>query len=133
MNVKRIAALLALLCLLISTAPAEGMFPVVLSPDLNPGPADGFLFEDGVLTFTQPGEYLLSGSLDQGQIRVDSVTEGKITLYLNGVSVHNENGPALFVGEVDPRLVISLVEGSLRKACLMSDEPTILKPLMFCT
>ena len=109
---KRFFALLALLCLLFSAAPADGMIPVVLSPDLTPEASDGYTFQDGVLTFVRPGDYLLSGSLDQGQIRVDCPDDGKVTLYMNGVSVHNENGPALFIGEVSPRLVISLVEGT---------------------
>lgn len=50
--------------------------------------------EDTVL-ITEGGAYVISGSLSDGMIQVD--TEEEVKLVLNGVSITNEDGPAIYV------------------------------------
>ena len=90
----------------------EGMIPVALEMDMDGTIAEGVDARDGIVTISRPGEYLLSGEMEQGQIFVNCAEDGKVTLYLNGVKVHNEQGPALIVGQCQPRLMVSLVDGT---------------------
>ena len=73
---------------------------------------EGITFADGTLTIVAPGEYMLSGELTNGQQLVDCEDEGKVTLYLNGVTIHTEGAVAIRFGECKPKAVLSLVDGS---------------------
>ena len=73
---------------------------------------EGITFADGTLTIVAPGEYMLSGELTNGQLLVDCEDEGKVTLYLNGVTIHTEGAVAIRFGECKPKAVLSLVDGS---------------------
>ena len=95
----------------ILTAAGEGMIPITLSTEGVQTENEGIRIDGQTVTITQPGEYLVDGTLDNGQILVDCQENGKVTLYLNGVSIHNETGPALLIGNCSPRAVVSLVEG----------------------
>ena len=108
---KAIIAMLILLALcLAGSALAEGPVSVRFDDSGIGGEIAGVRFEDGRLLITQPGEYILSGELTNGQIAVDCAEDGRVTLVLNGVRVHCETGPALLIGECSPRLVITLAE-----------------------
>lgn len=104
--------LTAVILLLAAASAAEGMISVLLAQDGTRSEAEGVTVDGNIVTITRPGDYLISGRLEQGEIRVDSRESGKVTLYLNGVSVHNETGPAIRISECSPRTVISLVEGT---------------------
>ena len=96
-----------MILMIAGTAMGEGMTPVVLETNMNGTIAEGVDARDGTVTISRPGEYLLSGEMEQGQIFVNCQDDGKVTLYLNGVKVHNEQGPALIVAkwpEYDERL-----------------------------
>ncbi len=71
---------------------------------------EGVTFSDGVLSIVSPGEYMLSGELTNGQISVDCPQEGKVTLYLNGITVRTESVAAILIGECKPKVVLSLVD-----------------------
>ena len=61
-----------------------------------------------VVHITQPGTYVLSGTLSAGQIAVDLVEDAKtdpsavVTLYLNGVDILADGGPTagIFVPQI---------------------------------
>lgn len=55
------------------------------------------------------GDYLVSGSVSDGQIEVN--TTEKVKLYLNGVSIANSSGPAIQITDAK-RIVIVLMEGT---------------------
>ena len=55
---------------------------------------------------------MLSGELTNGQISVDCAEDGKVVLYLNGITVRTESVAAILIGECKPKVVISLVEKS---------------------
>ncbi len=107
---KKLAVILAILLFLAGSVSAEGMKILQLSDAGVENLPEGVSFEEGCLTISKPGDYMLSGSLSNGQIVVDCKDHGKVTLYLNGLSVHNETSAAILIGECDPRAVISTVD-----------------------
>jgi adhesin HecA-like repeat protein len=112
-------ALALMLCFLaplwFSASAQADSVPVVidLSDDGIAVDSPGIYADGSKLTITLPGEYLLRGTLSNGQIIVDCEQEGKVRLYLGGISVHCENGPALYIKKCAPRLTIDLVEGTV--------------------
>ncbi|MBQ8821543.1 MAG: carbohydrate-binding domain-containing protein [Lachnospiraceae bacterium] len=57
--------------------------------------------EGKVVTFTDEGTYVISGSLSGGQLVVDAAKEDKVQLVLEGVSVTNDSSAALYVKQAD--------------------------------
>ena len=115
MTMKKMAALGLLLTFLlcaVSGAGAEGLVLLDLDAGLSDTPAEGVTFAGGVLSIQKAGEYLLSGTLENGQVFVDCKDDGKVILHLNGLKAHCESGPALLVGYVSSRLEIDLADGS---------------------
>ena len=77
--------------------------------------ASGAVVEGSILTISEPGEYTLSGTLDNGQIIVNTgEAEGKVTLILNGVELSNLSGPVL-VAEKAEKLKITVSEGTINQ------------------
>lgn len=67
----------------------------------------------GDVTITEAGTYTLSGTLADGQIVVDADSDNdKIQLILNGVSVTNSDGPAIYVKSAD-KVFLTLAEGTV--------------------
>ena len=95
----------------LSALAGEEMASIVLS-DAGIQASPGVEVTGTRVRITQPGSYLVSGSLAEGQLEVDCPQQGGVTLYLSGVDIRNATGPALLVGECSPRLTISLVDGT---------------------
>ena len=57
---------------------------------------DGAAFSGRTLTIRQAGTYVLSGKLENGQVLIDTGKNDTVRLVLNGVSLHNETGPAIY-------------------------------------
>ena len=55
----------------------------------------GITFNRSSITINQSGNYILSGSLAEGSIIVD--TDGSVNLTLNNASITNPNGPAIYI------------------------------------
>lgn len=110
---KKICLFLFVLLLLASSAFAEeGMKMVSFSDAGLERETGGVSFADGVLTISSPGEYMLSGEMTNGRIAVECKEEGKVTLYLNGISIRSESVCAFLIGECKPKVVLSLVDQS---------------------
>ena len=106
-----LVSVLICICAVCASSAAEGGMKIIAFSDAGPEKeTDGVGFDKGVLSIGKPGEYMLSGTLSNGQIHVDCTEEGEITLYLNGISVRNETSSALLIGECQPKLILSLVE-----------------------
>ena len=116
---KGLCIILAIvLCMLtFSSSALADTAPVVIDLDDSGIAADspGVFTEGSVVTITLPGEYLLRGSLSNGQVIVDCETDGKVRLFLKGVSIHCENGPALHIKKCKPRLTIDLAEDTVNE------------------
>ena len=65
-----------------------------------------------VVRITSGGVYLIEGSLTDGQIVVDVGKSAKVRLILNGASVENSRGPALYVLSAD-KTTLTLAEGTV--------------------
>lgn len=95
-------------------APTEPVDPedvVMAVIDLNSMFVDGSgaAFNGNVLSITQVGTYIISGTLGEGMIEVN--TTEKVKLKMNGVSVTNSAGPALQITNAK-RLTMTLIEGT---------------------
>ena len=66
----------------------------------------GATFSNGRLTISQAGTYVLSGTLTNGQILIDVDKNDTVRLVLNGVSLHNEGGPAIFSPKAEKVVLI---------------------------
>lgn len=74
--------------------------------------AQAIALGDGDVTITQPGTYLLSGTLDDGRVTVDvSGEEDKVQLVLGGVRIYSEGGAAICVLNAD-KVFITLAAGT---------------------
>lgn len=93
-------------------AAEEGLTVVELSDGMTQPEGNKVLVDGNTVTLTQPGEYLLSGTLTDGMLVVDIADKGKVTVHLNNVSIHHENGPAVYIKNGDPRVTVSLADGS---------------------
>lgn len=72
---------------------------------------EGATVSDNTVTITDGGTYVLSGTLENGQVRVETADEIDVQLVLNGVSITNETGPAIYVVNAN-QTTITLAEGT---------------------
>ncbi len=63
------------------------------------------------VTIKAEGTYLLSGTLDDGQIRVDAGENDKLQLVFDGVTVNSSSSAALYIREAD-KVFVTLAAGS---------------------
>lgn len=84
---------------------------VALSDDGIQVEGAGATAEESMLTLSAEGTYVLSGALSNGGIIVAAGDEEKLQIVLDGVTVHNETGPALYVDNAD-KVFVTLAEGS---------------------
>lgn len=71
---------------------------------------EGVSISGNVVNITGEGTYIVSGSLPDGMINVN--TKLKVKLKLNGVNITNSTGPAIMVNDAK-RLTITLIEGTV--------------------
>lgn len=73
---------------------------------------DGASSEGAVITISQSGTYVLSGSLTEGQVRVDANREDVVRLVLNGFYITNSRTSPVY-GIQCKKLILTLPEGTL--------------------
>ena len=84
---------------------------IVLDDDHTQTSGSGVSFSDGTLTINRAGTYVLSGTLSNGQVLIDAGKNDIVRLVLNGVTLHNETGPAIYSPKSE-KLILILEEGS---------------------
>jgi hypothetical protein len=72
---------------------------------------DGASVEGKVLTITEEGSYILSGTLEDGQIIIDAGDKDKVQLVLNGVAVNCGSNAPIYIKNAD-KVFITLAEGT---------------------
>lgn len=72
----------------------------------------GAAVSGSTVTITEKGTYVLSGTLTNGQVRVEADDEAKVQVVLNGVDITNPAGPALY-GLQGDKIIITLPEGTV--------------------
>ncbi len=69
-----------------------------------------------VVTIVEPGEYVVTGTLDDGQIIVNvdktAYPEGKVELSLQGVDINASSNSPVYVESIDDECVISVKKGT---------------------
>ena len=83
--------------------------PITLQDTTASG--SGVSINGSTVTITQEGAYLLSGSLTDGMIIVDTDSETKVQLILDGASIHSETSAPIYIKQAD-KVFITLAEGS---------------------
>lgn len=73
--------------------------------------SEGVTISDDTVTITAPGTYILTGTLTNGQVVVNSEAEGKVRIVLDGASVTNTAGSAMVITAADEAIVV-LADGS---------------------
>lgn len=71
----------------------------------------GCSIEGTMVKITEAGVYKISGTLSEGSICVNADKDSEVQLLLNGVSVHNESGAALFCKKAK-KVTVTLAAGS---------------------
>ena len=71
----------------------------------------GVKIDGSTVTITAEGTYVLSGTLTDGQIVVEATDADKVQLVLNGVTITNNDGPAIYVKQAD-KVFITLAANS---------------------
>ncbi|MGW9752706.1 uncharacterized protein DUF4353 [Aerococcus sp. 150760007-1] len=72
---------------------------------------DGVTVDGSTMTITQAGTYVIEGSLSDGQLQVSVGAEDKVNLIFNGVTINNEDGPAVYITEGE-KVVTTLASGT---------------------
>ena len=125
-----LAGSLILFCGVAGTAHAAQQIPTSVVSGLESGPdapdtcrillsnsgsqcsGEGVSISGSTITIFAEGEYILSGNLSPGQIRIEAPEDAKVRLVLNGVSLMKEGDAAIYAITGD-KLVISSMEGSV--------------------
>lgn len=92
--------------------PGSSRAQIILDGDSIQVSGTGAAADGNVLTIGRAGTYLISGRLTEGQIIVDTEDKSAVILQLNGASVTNTSGPALFVRNSNG-LLIYMQEGTV--------------------
>lgn len=72
---------------------------------------DGAAVSGGSVTITEAGTYVLSGTLDDGQILIDAGDEDVVHLVLNGVSITDQDNAPIYAKAAD-KTIITLADGT---------------------
>ncbi|MGF7144279.1 hypothetical protein HNQ56_002710 [Anaerotaenia torta] len=71
----------------------------------------GASVKDQTVTISRDGSYVITGSLDNGQIIVDAGDLDKIQLILNGAAIHSASNAPIYIKNAD-KVFITLQEGT---------------------
>jgi len=73
--------------------------------------SDAVEIKDSTITIKDEGTYVISGSLENGMIIVDSDETDKTQLVLDGVTIHNETSASIYVKQSD-KVFVTVKEGT---------------------
>jgi hypothetical protein len=85
---------------------------VTLNGDSIAFAGEGATVEGSTITITASGTYVLSGTLDDGQVIVDAGDEDTVRLVLNGASITRQSSAPIYVKN-DDKTIITLAEGTV--------------------
>jgi hypothetical protein len=89
----------------------DGATTITLADGASTADGAGARVEGDVVTITKAGTYLVSGTLTDGQVVVDSTGDGKVVLVLDGVDITSADTAPVVVTEADEAVVV-LADGS---------------------
>lgn len=77
------------------------------------------------VNITAQGTYVIEGTLDDGQIVIDTQDSEKVKLILNGVSLSCSTGPAIYVKSAPKKVILYTADGSVN---ILSDGNSYVVP-----
>ena len=96
----------------LSGAYDDDVFTIALNGAEAQADSNNVQVSDSVVTITGAGTYILTGTLDNGCVIVDSAKEDKVQLVLSGVSIHSDSSAAIYVKQAD-KVFVTLAEGTV--------------------
>ncbi|MGB4661565.1 MAG: carbohydrate-binding domain-containing protein [Mobilitalea sp.] len=72
---------------------------------------EGASADDSILTISEEGTYVITGTLNDGQIVVEAADTDKVQIVLNGATITNSDGAAIYIKTAD-KVFITLEEGT---------------------
>lgn len=90
---------------------AETAVKIILAGDSITVEGSGATVNGSTVTITAPGVYSLTGTLNNGQIVVDTDQEGTVNLILGGVNITNSTTSPIFISSAD-KTILTLAESS---------------------
>ncbi len=91
--------------------PSSGVTRLSLTGDSISVNGNGVITEGSVATIITGGTYILSGTLNNGQIIVNARQTGTVRLILDGADITCLNGAPIYIDKAD-KAIITLAEGS---------------------
>lgn len=73
---------------------------------------EGAVFQDGTITISRAGTYVISGALTDGHIEVDADKEDWVRIVLNGVDISCPDGAAIS-GVQSEEIILTLADGTV--------------------
>jgi hypothetical protein len=90
---------------------ASSAYQIKLNGSSIESTGTGATVAGSTVTVGQPGTYVISGTLSDGQVKVDVSAGGDVRLVLNGVDITCSTGPAIYVLNAD-KTIITLADGT---------------------
>lgn len=84
---------------------------ITLNKDSAQVTGSGAVLKDGVVTISTEGTYVISGTLDDGQILVDAGDSDKIHIILAGAAITNKDNAPVYIKNAD-KVFMTLKEGT---------------------
>lgn len=89
----------------------DGATSITLADGASAVEGSGATADGDVVTITEAGTYLISGTLSDGQVVVNSTGDGKVLLVLDGVDITSADTSPVVITEADEAVVV-LADGS---------------------
>lgn len=89
----------------------DGSVSIQLNKDSASASSDSVKISGSVITITEEATYIISGTLEDGQIVVNASDSAKIQLVLDQASVNSETSAPLYIPEAD-KVFVTLAEGT---------------------
>lgn len=84
---------------------------ITLQEDVASCDSDSVKIEDSLITLTEKGTYIISGTLNDGSIIVDASDSAKLQLVLDGADITSTDSATVLVKQAD-KVFVTLAEGS---------------------
>ena len=94
-----------------TTTSSSDFTTILLEDDTISFQGSGVMVDGSAVTITAAGDYILSGSLNDGQVIIDSLDAETVHLVLNGVQISSSTSSPIYVRNAE-KTVITLADGT---------------------
>lgn len=90
---------------------AASVIAIQLQGDSVTCDSDAVTIQDGIITISQEGVYLVTGTWEDGQIQVNAPDDAKVQLVLSGASITSSSSAAIYARNAD-KVFLTLAENT---------------------